>query len=281
MIDQKIGFIGAGQMARALARGFVDTGLVAAKRVWASDPAGAAQDEFATQVPGATVVADNRQVAAETDVLFLAVKPQQMAAMMDDLGGVLTDRHLVVSIAAGVPLAQIAAASGDGVRLIRVMPNTACLVGRSASGYCLGPGATDADAELVGQLLSAVGMVHRLDEKLLDAVTGLAGSGIAFAYVVIEALSDGGVLMGLPRSVATEMAVQTLGGAADMVLQSGEHTGRLIDRVTSPGGTTIAGLDALEEGGIRAALISAVRAATERSAELGKLSEGSSKKDQP
>ena len=270
MIDQKIGFIGAGQMATALARGFVEAGLLEGEHVWASDPKEAAREAFAARVPGATTVADNRQVAAEADVLFLAVKPQQMAALFGDLHGAVTEHHLVVSIVAGVPMAQIAVALAERVRLIRVMPNAACLVGRSASGYCLGPGATEADGALVAQLLSAVGSAHLLDEKLLDAVTGLAGSGIAFAFVMIEALSDGGVLMGLPRDVATRLAAETVGGAGDMVLQSGEHTAVLKDRVASPGGTTIAGLDALEEGGFRAALIGAVRAATERSTELGK-----------
>ena len=154
---------------------------------------------------------------------------------------------------------------------MRVMPNTPCLVGQSASGYCRGPGATDDDARYVGELLGAVGRAFELDEKLLDAVTGLSGSGPAFVYVVIEALSDGGVLVGLPRDVATALAAQTVRGAAEMVLQSGEHPGVLKDRVASPGGTTIAGLQALESGGMRAAVIAAVEAATRRSMELGAL----------
>ena len=149
------------------------------------------------------------------------------------------------------------------------MPNTPCLVGQSASGYCLGPGATTADGELVARLLGTVGLALQLDEKLLDAVTGLSGSGPAFVYVMIEALSDGGVRMGLPRDVATALAAQTVKGAAEMVLSTHEHPAVLKDRVASPGGTTIAGLQALENGGVRAALISAVEAATRRSQELG------------
>ena len=149
------------------------------------------------------------------------------------------------------------------------MPNTPCLVGMSASAYSLGAGATAADGQLVATLLGAVGKAFAVDEKLLDAVTGLSGSGPAFVYVMIEALSDGGVRMGLPRDVATQLAAQTLKGAAEMVLTSGEHPAALKDRVTSPGGTTIAGLQALEFGGLRAALMSAVEAATRRATELG------------
>jgi pyrroline-5-carboxylate reductase len=156
------------------------------------------------------------------------------------------------------------------VRLVRVMPNTPCLVGQGACGYCLGENATAEDGRLVEQLLGSVGLAYRVDEKLLDAVTGLSGSGPAFVYMVVEALSDGGVRMGIPRPVATALAAQTVRGAAEMVLATGEHTGVLKDRVTSPGGTTIAGIQALESGGLRAALMAAVEAATRRSIELGK-----------
>jgi pyrroline-5-carboxylate reductase len=159
----------------------------------------------------------------------------------------------------------------SGVRLVRLMPNTPCLVGQSASGYCLGPNATPADGQLVAQLLGAVGKAFAVDEKMLDAVTGLSGSGPAFVYIMIEALSDGGVRMGLPRDVAAALAAQTVRGAAEMVISSGEHPAVLKDRVASPGGTTIAGLQALEAGGVRAALISAVEAATRRSIELGSV----------
>ena len=151
------------------------------------------------------------------------------------------------------------------------MPNTPCLIGQSASGYCLGPRATAADGQLVAQLLGAVGRAFAVDEKLLDAVTGLSGSGPAFVYVMIEALSDGGVRMGLPRDVATALAAQTVRGAAQMVLETGEHPGVLKDRVASPGGTTIAGLQALETGGLRGTLMAAVEAATRRSIELGQV----------
>ena len=161
-------------------------------------------------------------------------------------------------------------AVGQAVRLVRVMPNTPCLVGQGACGFCLGEKATDDDGRLVEQLLQSVGLAYQVEEKLLDAVTGLSGSGPAFVYTIIEALSDGGVRMGLPRQVATALAAQTVRGAAEMVLATGEHTGALKDRVTSPGGTTIAGIQALESGGLRAALMAAVEAATRRSTELGR-----------
>lgn len=267
----KLGFIGAGQMATALAQGLIDGGLVPAESVLASDPAPAAAEHFA-RVTGAATVSTNAEVAGLAEVIVLAVKPQQIDAVLADLAG-LVARQLVISIAAGVPLERLSRGLGGHGRLIRVMPNTPCLVRKSASAYCAAEGVTEADTRLVERLLAAVGTVVRLEEKLLDAVTGLSGSGPAFVYVMIEALSDGGVNMGLPRGVATELAAQTVLGAAQMVLATGEHPGQLKDRVASPAGTTIAGLEALEQGGFRAALIAAVAAATRRSVELGRASD--------
>jgi pyrroline-5-carboxylate reductase len=268
MPDLQLGFIGAGRMATALARGLLAADLVAPARLVASDPLPEALDHFARET-GAQTLPHNAGVAARSDVLFLAVKPQQMAAVFGELNGRLTSKQLVVSVAAGVTLATIAAGLGAGPRLVRVMPNTPCLIGRGASAYALGPGATAEDAALVGRLLSSVGRAVQVEEKLLDAVTGLSGSGPAFVYIMIEALSDGGVRMGLPREIATQLAAQTVLGAAEMVLSTGEHPGRLKDQVASPGGTTIAGLQAMELGGVRGALMAAVEAATKRSAELG------------
>ena len=269
MIEQHIGFIGAGQMATALGQGFVRAGLIAAEDLVAADPSAEARKRFAETTGGRTTE-DNPEVAAGADVLLLAVKPQQMAGVLAGLRGKVTERHLVISIAAGIRLEVLAAGLGEEVRLVRVMPNTPCLVGKGASGYCTGPTATADDARLVEQLLGAVGIAHCVEEKLMDAVTGLSGSGPAFVYVMIEALSDGGVRMGLPRVAATALAAQTVLGAAQMVLATGDHPGVLKDRVTSPGGTTIAGIKALESAGLRAALIDAVEAAARRSIELGK-----------
>jgi pyrroline-5-carboxylate reductase len=269
--DYRLGFVGAGKMATALARGFLTAGLTNPKQVVASDPSEGAATHFAEVTKGRTAK-DNRSVVQESDVVFLAIKPQHLSKAADELRGVLTADHLVVSILAGVPLAVLAERLGERPRLIRVMPNTPCLIGQGASGYALGPNAKAADGELIRRLLSAVGIAFPLEEKLLDAVTGLSGSGPAFVYVMIEALSDGGVRMGLPRDVATALAAQTVAGAARMVLDTSQHPGVLKDQVASPGGTTIRGLQELEEHGVRGALIAAVQAATERSIELGNAS---------
>jgi len=268
MLAQKIGMIGAGQMATALARGLLNAGLVKAEGLLASDPSPEARKRFG-EATGGIATEDNLRVAREADVVFLAVKPQQVAPVLAELAGVLGAEKLVVSIAAGVTLRRLCAGLGEQARLVRVMPNTPCLVGQGASAYCLGPNATEEDARLVERLLGAVGVVCRVEEKLMDAVTGLSGSGPAFVYVIIEAMSDAGVKVGLPRQVAIRLAAQTVLGAAKMVLQTGEHPGVLKDRVASPGGTTIAGLSVLERGALRGTLIAAVEAATQRSAELG------------
>jgi len=269
MLTQTIGFIGAGQMARALARGFVAAGLTKASQIVAFDPVETSGQSFAGEVGGAKLARSNAEVAKQADVLFLATKPQSVPGVYSDLAGKVSADKLVISIAAGIPLAKLCEGFKTD-RVVRVMPNTPALVGKGASAYALGRGATTADGELVGRLLGAVGTAFCVEEKLLDAVTGLSGSGPAFVYVMIEALSDGGVRMGLPREVATALAAQTVLGSAQMVLHTGEHPAVLKDKVASPGGTTIAGLQALEQHGLRGALIAAVEAATKRSAELGK-----------
>jgi len=270
MSNVRLGFIGAGKMASALARGFIEAKLATADSIAAFDPVAASGEAF-QKTTGAKLLDSNKAVVAASDVVFLAVKPQQMLAVYDELSGTAAGK-LVVSIAAGVTLAALSSGLGPKARYIRVMPNTPALVGHGASGYALGAGATAEDAALVERLLGSVGRAYKLDEKLIDAVTGLSGSGPAFVYVIIEALSDGGVRMGLPRDVATGLAAQTVLGAAAMVLETGLHPGVLKDQVTSPGGTTIAGLQALENGAVRGDLIAAVEAATRRAIELGKTS---------
>lgn len=263
-----IGFLGAGQMATALAKGWSAAGLLDLARSLASDPYVGAREKFHSST-GVRSVASNAEVVQAADVLILAVKPQTMNAVLDEVRANLTNKHLVVSIAAGITLKHLAENLGTDTRLIRVMPNTPCLVGASAAGFAAGPAATAADADLVATLFNAVGKAFALPEHLLDAVTGLSGSGPAFVYVMIEALADGGVRVGLPRDVALALAAQTVLGSAKMVLETGSHPAALKDAVASPGGTTIAGLHALERAGLRAGLMDAVEAAAKRSAELG------------
>jgi pyrroline-5-carboxylate reductase len=263
-----IGFIGAGRMATALIQGLLSAKLTTAERICGSDAAPAARASLASN-PGIRVFAENRLVVENCEMIVLAVKPQTMADVLAELKPAITPRHLVISIAAGITLHRLGQGLGPQCRLIRVMPNTPCLVGASASAFCLGPHATAEDGQLAERMLGAVGRVYHLPEALLDAVTGLSASGPAFVAVVIEALSDGGVRVGLPRDVATGLAAQTVLGAAKMVLETGMHPGSLKDMVASPGGTTIAGLHALERGGVRAAFMDAVEAATRRAVELG------------
>jgi pyrroline-5-carboxylate reductase len=262
-----IGFIGAGQMATALANGFVNAKLVSASSIYAYDAVPAALTQFAHNIPGVQTGSNNQAVVVASQVIFLAVKPQHMPSAMADAASA-SNNKLFVSIAAGITLETLCQ-SLKTQRVVRVMPNTPCLIQQGASAFACGSAVTADDIALVTKLLSAVGTCCELSEKLLDAVTGLSGSGPAFVYVAIEALADGGVRMGLPRNIALQLAAQTVLGAAGMVL-TGEHPAVLKDRVASPGGTTIAGLQALEEHGFRAALIAAVQAATLRSQELGK-----------
>ncbi|HMJ88861.1 MAG TPA: pyrroline-5-carboxylate reductase [Candidatus Acidoferrum sp.] len=264
----KIGFLGAGKMASALAKGFVASNLVSPDQLIASDVFDDARSAFAKDL-NATTTASNADVLRFARVLILAVKPDQVAAVLSEIKPHFTPQHLLISIAAGVTLTKMEAALPDNARVIRVMPNTPALVGAGASGYALGRAATKDDGALAQQLLSAVGIAFAVKESLLDAVTGLSGSGPAYAFAMIEALSDGGVAAGLPRDISTRLAAQTLLGAAKMVLETGMHPGALKDAVTSPGGTTIEGLHELEKCGVRGALINAVRAAADKSKRLG------------
>jgi len=268
MLKEKIGFIGGGKMGEALINGILRAGLSSSDKIMVSDV-----DKKRLQIlekeAGIKTTQDNKKITSDSDIIILAVKPNMMGNVLDELNSEITSKHLIISIAAGVPLSFMESSLNEGCRVVRVMPNTPCLVGETAAGYALGKNATQADGKLVGQLLDAVGKSFLLDEKHLDAVTGLSGSGPAFIYVVIEALADGGVKMGLPRDVAITLAAQTAFGAAKMVLESDTDIGQLRDSVTSPGGTTIEGLHALEKGGLTNVLIDAVGAATKKSKSLG------------
>lgn len=263
----RIGFLGAGKMATALASGFLSNGYAQASEIIASDILPDALNTFQKKT-GATVTDSNEEVLKQADVIIVALKPQVAHDALLELRDNMERRHLVVSIMAGVEIFRLQQLLGLHTRVVRVMPNTPALVGAGASGYSLGSEATAEDGLLVKSMLETVGVAVEVQEHLLNAVTGLSGSGPAYVFQIIEALSDGGVRMGLPRAISTRLAAQTLLGAAKMVLETGEHPGSLKDAVASPGGTTIAGLHELERGGLRAALMNAVQAATNRSIQL-------------
>jgi pyrroline-5-carboxylate reductase len=269
-VSPNIGFIGGGMMATALIGGFLKSGAVASPgAVCVSEPVKALRDRHAAA--GHFATDNNISVVERSDIVWLATKPDAIPAVLAECGATLQKRNcLVVSIAAGMTTGTMEGALPPGVRVIRVMPNLNALVNEVAAGFCCGTHATRADAETVKRMLGTVGRAEEVPEKLMDAVTGLSGSGPAYGFLLIEALADGGVRAGLPRATAMILAAQTIKGAAEMVLATGKHPGELKDQVCSPGGTTIAGVEALEKAGFRAALIAAVTAAAARSAELGK-----------
>ena len=263
----KYGFIGCGKMASALVQGAIESEALTKEQILLSDAVPEASARLARD-GGGSVAESNEAMVQQCDVIVLCVKPDDALQALRDLGQALSGK-LLISIVAGLTIESLQAAAGSGVRIVRVMPNTPALIRRGATVFARAASATEADATETERLFGAVGIVFEMKESLLNVVTGLSGSGPAFVYMVIEALADGGVLMGLPRGCAIELAAQTVSGAAEMILETGQHPAVLRDMVASPGGTTIAGLEALEQGGLRAALMSAVRAATERSRELG------------
>ncbi len=263
-----LGFLGAGKMATALARGILRAGPLKPGQMLASDPVAATRAAF-SRATGARVVASNLQVLGQAEWLILAVKPSHVNEVLAEVRPRFTPKHLLLSIAAGVTLHQLEAALPEGARVIRVMPNTPALVGASASALAAGQHATSEDAERAVALFRAVGLACLVPESLLDAVTGLSGSGPAYVFLMIEALSDGGVAAGLPRELATRLAAQTVVGAGRMVLESGLHPGALKDMVASPAGTTIEGLQELEKAAVRGAFMQAVRASADKARRMG------------
>jgi pyrroline-5-carboxylate reductase len=264
-----IGFIGAGNMAEALIRGLVRGGHVAPAKIAASAPRRDRLDELAKHY-GIEVTTSNREVVTRCGLIVLAVKPQILDKVLREVGDHLREGTLVVSIAAGVDTATIEDAVAPGVRVVRAMPNTPALVGAGATAISAGKLASETDVATVRALFDAVGISVVLDEGHLDAVTGLSGSGPAYIFLILEALADAGVKVGLSRRDAQRLAAQTVMGSAKLLLETDEHPGRLKDMVTSPGGTAIAGLHTLEEGGLRTTLINAVETATKRARELGR-----------
>ena len=270
-VDGNIGFVGGGAMGTALAGGLIEAGT-SPERIRVAEPDAERRKQVEEQLGVATAAAAD-EIVAESDLMVLATKPGVVDVVLAGLSGlddaVLT-QPLWVSIAAGVPLAALEARLPTGARAVRAMPNTPSLVGRGATAFVANAAATATDRSTARSLFEAVGIAWEApQESLLDAVTGLSGSGPAYVFVFLEALGDAGVRMGLPRDAAYQLACQTVLGAAELALQTGRHPGSLKDQVTSPGGTTIAGLERLEAGGFRAAVHSAVEAATKRSRELG------------
>ena len=264
-----IGFVGAGNMAEALIRGLVKGGHVAASRIAASAPRRERLDRLARDY-GIEVTTDNREVVKRSGIVVLAIKPQIASKVLRDIGDQMHDGTLLVSICAGVDTETIEESVAAGVHVVRAMPNTPALVGAGASAISAGKLASDADLQTARALFDAVGITVVLDEYHLDAVTGLSGSGPAYIFLILEALADAGVKVGLSRRDAQRLAAQTVMGSAKLLLDTDEHPGKLKDMVTSPGGTAIAGLHTLEEGGLRTTLINAVETATKRAKELGR-----------
>ena len=263
-----VGFLGGGNMAAALIKGLCVADENYAKRIIVSD---VKSERLATLKAEYNVMTttDNGELVRKSDVIVISVKPQVVDKITDAVAKDLKPHQLVVSVAAGVPVRAIEARLPPGTRVVRTMPNTPATVLAGATAISAGTHATDEDIKTTKALFEAVGRVVVLDEGLLDAVTGLSGSGPAYIMLIIEALADGGVKVGLHRDTALLLAAQTVYGSAKLLLETGEHPGRLKDMVTSPGGTAIAGLHTLESGALRKTLIDAVEVATKRAEELG------------
>jgi len=267
MSDKTIGFVGAGNMAEAMIRGLLRGKVFTPGQVTASAPREERRRELA-ETYGIGATADNREAARQA-IVVLSVKPQIIGRVLDEIAADIAAEALVISIAAGVPVAAIQSKLATGTRVVRAMPNTPALVDAAATALARGEHALESDLDDARRIFDAIGITVVLDESQLDAVTGLSGSGPAYVFLILEALSDAGVKVGLSRRTAQLLAAQTLFGSAKLLLETNEHPGRLKDMVTSPGGTAITGLHTLENGGLRTTLMNAVEAATRRSRELG------------
>ncbi|CAD5123857.1 DgyrCDS12163 [Dimorphilus gyrociliatus] len=267
-LNLKIGFIGAGKMAQAICKGFIISKLIKAENVSASSTGMNTSNVESMKNIGVRMANSNADVMHSSDIIIIAVKPHIVSTVLQEINCIEMKSKLFVSVAAGITLEKIEELLPKNTRAIRVMPNTPCLVQCGASVCSPGSSATKEDCDMIVKLMSSIGICHVAPERLLNGVTGLSGSGPAYVFQMVEAMSDGGVKQGLPRDLATKLAAQTLMGAAKMVLETGLHPGALKDAVTSPGGTTISGLHELEKGGLRAALMCAVEAAAKRASEL-------------
>jgi pyrroline-5-carboxylate reductase len=267
-LSGKLTLVGAGNMGEALIKGLLGSGAVMVNQIEASDLR-ANQRERIAKSYGIKVVEDNQAAVTGAEVVIMAVKPQILDKVLEEIRPALSANALVISIAAGKSLASLEERLNEGTRAVRAMPNVACLVGAGATGLAGGKFATTEDLQLAQRIFNSVGMSVVLDESLIDAVTGLSGSGPAYIFMIIEALSDAGVKVGLSRWDAVALASQTVFGAAKLMIETQEHPGKLKDMVCSPGGTAIAAVHALEQGGLRTTLINAVEVATRRAQELG------------
>ena len=269
--DKKITIIGTGNMGAALISGLIVSGSSKPKSIICTDVREAKLEEIKKEYDVRTTM-NNLEAVEASDIIIYAVKPQIIAAVLKETAEKLDMSKLVISIAAGVPMAAIESCLNKELRLIRVMPNIAASVKEAASAIAAGGHATEEDIDLALAIFNSIGKSIFLKENyLMDAVTGLSGSGPAYIFLIVDALADAGVKMGLSREEALFLSSQTVLGAAKLLMETREHPGKLKDKVTSPGGTAIAGLATLEEGGLRTSLIHAVEAATNRSKELGEM----------
>ncbi|WP_022666765.1 pyrroline-5-carboxylate reductase [Desulfospira joergensenii] len=271
LTDKKIGFIGGGNMGEALISGLVLSKAARPEDIICSDIDREQLDQVKNKY-GISVTTDNIEVAKTSDIIVYATKPQILGAVLNKTAEALDMSKLIISIAAGVPLAAIAAGLGKELRLIRVMPNICAFVKESATAIAAGEFVLENDVEMARAIFDSVGKTVFIEENvLMDAFTGLSGSGPAYIFTIVDAMADAGVKMGLSRKNALFLSTQTVLGAAKLLMESGEHPGQLKDRVASPGGTAIAGIHTLEQGGLRTTLINAVESATKRSKELGDM----------
>jgi len=269
VIDSTIAFLGGGNMAEALIKGMLAAGVANADQMLVSDVSNERLEQL-SKTYGIVIQRSNKDAATQADIILLCVKPQVIDVVLSKIEPVAGTDKLVISIAAGVTIARIEKMLTKKPRVIRVMPNTPALVLSGAAGLAAGSTSTASDMMTAQQIFGAVGRAVVVEEKLMDAVTGLSGSGPAYVFTIIEALADAGVKAGIPRELALELSAQTVYGAAKMVLETHEQPGKLRDKVTSPGGTTVEGLNMLTKGKLRETLMDAVAAATARSKELGK-----------
>lgn len=275
LINKKIAFIGSGNMGEALVKGITGKSIFRVKDITVTDIRNERLEQI-KKLYNVNITTDNRHAVKKSDIIVLAVKPQIIAKVIREIEDLVDRRKLIITIAAGVTIHSINEMLGKNARVVRVMPNTPAIVQEGVSAISHSDNTLKKDLELARKIFNAVGKTVVVDESMMDAVTGLSGSGPAYVFLIIESLTDAGLKMGLPRDISRLLSIQTILGAARLAIQTGEHPGKLKDMVTSPGGTTIAGLHALEDGGLRAALMNAVEAATKKSEELGRIQESKS-----